>query len=265
MEKRYSLVTGASSGIGLAIARRLAGSGRSVILVSDRGDDTRRASREIAARYGVDAVPCCMNLAEPDAAQRLYEWTQAQGMTVDLLVSNAGMLLFSTLAETPVGRLSDIVSLHCTTPAALCRLFGADMARRGEGYIMLVSSVTAWMPYPTISHYAATKAFLRSFGQSLWYEMRRHGVGVTTLFPGAVDTPLYDIDDGLRRRLLRAGLLMSADEVARRALRALFRRRRRCIPGLCAKLAAGCCALLPAHALLPVLRIPAVRRLLERV
>lgn len=261
----YALITGASSGIGLACARRLAAAGRNLILASDRDADNRRAAAELAERYGIRAEPCCIDLARAEAAQQLYDWTAERGMTVDVLISNAGMLLFSTLEHTPSERIDRIVALHCTTPTQLCRLFGAEMRRRGEGYILLVSSVTAWTPYPAISHYAATKAYLRSLGQSLWYEFHGSGVGVTTLFPSAVDTPLYRLEERMRRRLLRWGLMLTADEVARRALGALFRRRRRCLPGAAAKLEAALCTLLPACALLPVLRIPAVERLLAKL
>ena len=139
------------------------------------------------------------------------------------------------------------------------------MRERGGGHIVLMSSVTAWTPFPTISHYAATKSYLRSFGQSLWYEMRGSGVTVTTVFPSAVDTPLYSLGDGARRWLRRLGIMQTADEVARRALRAARRGRRRCFPSLLTKIEVAICYLLPSWVLLPIMRIPAVRRILERI
>lgn len=263
--KRYALVTGASSGIGEAYARRLADEGWNVVIVSERAAENERVARELSARCGVETLPLTVDLTEPDAARRIFDRVQAEGLRIDVLINNAGMLLFNRLTHTPAGSMDRIVALHCTTPMQLCRLFAPAMQERGEGYILLMSSVTAWTPYPTISHYAATKAFLRSFGQSLWYEMRPFGVGVTTVFPSAVDTPFYRLDDRTRHRIRRWGLMLSADEVARRGLRALFRKRRRCLPGWATKAEALLCGLLPAQALLPVLRIPAVRRLLERL
>lgn len=86
-----------------------------------------------------------------------------------------------------------------------------------------MSSATAWMPYPTIAAYAATKSFLRTFARSLNFEFRKYGVRVTGVFPGAVDTPLYDLDAACRRRLLRWGVMSAPQEVAQHGLRALFR------------------------------------------
>jgi short-subunit dehydrogenase len=130
---------------------------------------------------------------------------------------------------------------------------------------LIVSSITAWAPYPTISHYAATKAYLKSFGESLWYELRGTGVSVTTVFPSAVDTPFYNLDEKMRRRLLRCGVMMHSEEVVRKALTAMFRSRKRSLPGFITKLEAAICAVLPSWVLLLVMKLPAVKRVLERV
>lgn len=152
-------------------------------------------------------------------------------------------------------------TLHCTTPALLCRLYGEEMRRRGEGYILVMSSATAWMPYPTIAAYAATKSFLRTFARSLNFEFRKYGVRVTGVFPGAVDTPLYDLDAACRRRLLRWGVMSAPQGVAQHGLRALFRGRSSCIPGVFTKICVCVCRLVPAWLMRCVLRIPAVARL----
>ena len=157
-----------------------------------------------------------------------------------------------------IGRID---TLHCTTPALLCRLYGEEMRRRGEGYILVMSSATAWMPYPTIAAYAATKSFLRTFARSLNFEFRKYGVRVTGVFPGAVDTPLYDLDAACRRRLLRWGVMSAPQGVAQHGLRALFRGRSSCIPGVFTKICVCVCRLVPAWLMRCVLRIPAVARL----
>lgn len=261
--REYALVTGASSGIGYAFAAQLAARGYGVVLVSNRDEENRSAAERIAREYGVATLPLCMDLAQPDAAERLYAETSRRGLEIAVLVSNAGILLFGLLADTPPERLHTIVALHCTTPALLCRLYGDAMRRRGGGRILVVSSSTAWMPWPTIAAYAATKAFLHSFARSLDIELRDEGVTVTTLFPGAVDTPLYTLSERRRRWLVRCGVMLSPEAVARKGLRALFRGRRRCIPGLFTKLCLFFCRLIPAPWLRPLLRIPAVRRLLQ--
>lgn len=260
-QQKYALVTGASSGIGRAYAERLAARGYGVVTVSDRDEENRAVAQEIAARYGVPVVPLCADLAEPGAAERLHARTADRGLTIETLICNAGILLLGPLAATPPERIARIVTLHCTTCAQLCRLYGGEMRQRGGGYILLMSSATAWMPYPTIAAYAATKSFLRTFAQALRLEMRKYGVRVTGVFPGAVDTPFYDLSDRWRRRLVRWGAMSTPQEVARKGLRALYRGRARCIPGACTKLTVLVCRLAPAWLLRCVLRLPAVRRL----
>lgn len=263
--KQFAVITGASSGIGREYARQLAAGGYNIVVVSERDEENRRVAEALTSEYGVEALPLCVDLTEEDAAQKVFDATRTIDGQVDILINNAGMLLFSTLEHTAQERLDKIIALHCSTPTKLCRLFASEMARCGRGHILLMSSVTAWTPYPTISHYAATKVYLKSLGQSLWYEMRDRGVSVTTVFPSAVDTPFYNLDEKMRRRLLWWGLMLSAEDVARRALRAMFRRRRRCLPGFWTGLEAAICAILPAWVLLPVMKIPAVRRILSRV
>lgn len=261
----YALITGGSSGIGREYARQLAKRGWNLIIVSNREEDNARVAEELSAQYGIKAEPLYADLTEKDAAEKIYDHVQRMGIEVEVLINNAGMLLFSQLVNTPAPQLERIIALHCTTPTKLCQFFADKMAERGGGYILIMSSITAWTPYPTISHYAATKCYLRSFAQSLWYEMRDRGVSVTAVFPSAVDTPFYDLDDKMRRWLLRCGVMLSAESVARKALRAMFCGRRRCLPGFLTKVEAAICWLLPAWALLPIMKIPAVRRILERI
>lgn len=261
----FALITGASSGIGERYAHRLAQQGWNIVVVSNRSVENEWVAAALRKGYGVKVLTLAIDLSRIDAAEMIHRQVGEWGIRVDLLINNAGMLLFGQLAKTSPEALDRIVALHCTTPTKLCRLFGTEMAQRGRGHILLMSSVTAWTPYPTISHYAATKAYLKSFGQALWYELRKAGVGVTTVFPSAVDTPLYTLDASLRRRLLRWGVMLTADEVARRALKALFAGRRRCLPGWLTKVEAALCWLMPARALLPILKLPAVRRILDRV
>ena len=261
----YALITGASSGIGLEYARQLAARGYGIVVVSNRNEDNVRVADMLSREFGVAAVPLYADLSEAGIAQKIYDRVQELGLVVDILINNAGILLFSNLERTDAAKIDRIIALHCTTPVQLCRLFAADMKRRRKGHILIMSSITAWTPYPTMSHYGATKAFLRSFGQSLWYEMRDYGVSVTTVFPSAVNTPLYELDEKMRKRLSDFGLMMNAETLARKALKAMFRGRRRCLPGAITKIEAGICAVLPAHALLPVLKIPAVKRLLAKI
>ncbi len=261
----YALITGASSGIGLEYARQLAAKGHNLVIVSNRDEDNRRVAAELTQKYGVKTLPLYADLSQADSAQQIYDWCHERNLEVEILVNNAGMLLFSTLEHTDPARINVLLNLHCTTPTHLCRLFSGDMKARGRGYILIMSSISAWLPFPTISLYAASKTYLRSFAQSLWYEMRDYGVSVTAVFPSAVDTPLYNLDEKPRRWLRRFGVMTTADKLARKGLQAMFRRRRRCIPGFLPKIEYLICALLPAHALIPIMKLPIVKRLLAKL
>lgn len=261
----YALVTGASSGMGEVFAKELAKAGYDILVVSNREEENCRVCEQLTREYGVDAIPIYSDLTTASAAEELFAHVQRLGLQIEVLVSNAGVLLFSQMQHTSLADLDRIIALHCTTPTKLCRLFAEDMAQRGRGYILLVSSITAWTPFPTISHYASTKAYLKSLGEALWYEYRGRGVSITTLMPSAVDTPLYRLNDKTRRRLLSFGLMMSAESVVRKALKAMFRGRRRCLPGVVTKIEAGLCAIMPGWVLLLVMRIPVVRKILAKV
>ena len=262
---KYALITGASSGIGRCYAHELAKRGYNIIAVSNREDELHTLREEISTRYGVVVDTLFKDLAIESAAEELYDYCQRCGYEVEILVCNAGMLLFSTLAKTDPKRLHTIINLHCTTTTLLCRYFGEEMKHRRRGRILIMSSSTAWLPYPTISHYSATKAYLKSFAFALWYELHRYGVSVTAVFPGAVDTPFYNLSDRARRLFRALGVMLSAEQVARRGVRAMMRGRRRLVPGLFTKIVVGICAILPARVLDIVLRIGPIKRLLERV
>ena len=261
----YALITGASSGIGRCYANEMASRGYNIIAVSNQAEQLNAMAKEIIQTYNVKVSTICIDLAARTSAKEIYDITKSSGWDVEVLICNAGMLLFSTLLKTEPERLITINNLHCTTNTLLCRYFGQDMKERGKGHILIMSSSTAWLPYPTISHYAATKSYLKSFASALWYELHRSGVSITAVFPGAVDTPFYKLDDKTRRLFLRLGVMLSAKDVAYRGVKAMFRGRRRLTPGLFTKIVVGICAIVPARLLDLFIQIPPIKRLLNRV
>lgn len=262
---KYALVTGATSGIGLEYARELASRGYHIIAVSNDREGLKRVAQDIYLDFNVSISGIYSDLSREEAAKEIFDMCEAQGFEVEILICNAGALLFSTLANTPTERIGSLINLHCTTPTLLCRYFGQKMKERGYGNILIMSSATAWLPYPTISVYGATKAYLKNFAFSLWQEMYRYGVNVTAVFPGAVDTPFYNLDEGKRTLLTGLGLMHSPATIARRGLRALFSGRRRLIPGLLNKLIVLLCSILPARLLELITRLKPLRELLERL
>ena len=262
---KFTLITGASSGIGLCYAEQFAAKGENVIVVSNQKERNEEVAADLRQCFGIEAVALYADLSKADSAEQIYEWCKERNYEVSTLVSNAGILQFGMFLHTKPSMADFITNLHCVTPSKLCRLFGEDMCNRGEGRILIMSSMTAWTPFITVSYYAATKAYLKSFAQSLWYEFRPHGVTVTTVYPGAVDTPLYSLDVKQRKWLRTFGIMMSAERLAKAGIRALERGRRTAIPGLFTKVAVGACWLLPAHALLPILKIPVIKRILAKL
>lgn len=262
---KWALITGASSGIGRCYTMELARRKYNIILVSNQEQQLEEVALELRSKHNIETATMCIDLTHQNAAQQIFERCQHEGWQVEVLICNAGMLLFSTLTNTPAERLEKIIALHCTTTTMLCRYFGQEMKLRNKGHILIMSSATAWLPYPTISHYGATKAYIKNFAFALWYELRHHGVSVTTIFPGAVDTPFYNLSPRLRKFFRAMGIMLSPEAIARRGVRAMFWGCRRLTPGLFTKLVVGICSLLPARLFVLLLRIGPIRRLLAKI
>ncbi len=240
-----ALVTGGCSGIGRAIAGRLAARGHPLVLVSERPAPLEAAAAEIRAAHGVDVHAVCVNLARPGAAEELHRRVGSLGLRVDVLVNNAGIFFFGEAADAPVDRAGAMLQLHVVTPSLLCTLFGREMRERGRGRILLVSSISAWRDFPGIAYYGSSKKYLRGFARALRSEMRVHGVTVTCLAPGPTATGLYGMEGPAVRRGKRLGLFMDADRVAEAGVRALLAGRAECIPGLASRSMAWLSALTP--------------------
>lgn len=221
-----ALITGGSSGMGLEFARQLGCKGYDLMLVSNQEEDLARAACELQESIGTKVLTHWSNLELPDAADKLFDWCEEEGIVVDVLVNDAGMFFFKELDVTDLDRVQAMINLHVTTVTRLCLLFGQQMKERGSGYILNVSSMTARIPAPGITVYSATKAYLRSFGKSLSYELQPYGVGVTTVCPAAIATPLYKIDKKTMEVLSRIRLIHTPEWLVRRALRGMFRKRR---------------------------------------
>ena len=210
--------------MGLEFARQLAARGYDLLLVSNQEQALADVARELSGPVSVRTR--FQDLARPEAADELFCWCQAEGLIPDVLVNNAGMFFFKELQAEDLDRVQAMIDLHVTTVTRICLLFGQAMKSRGSGYILIMSSMAARIPAPGITIYSATKAYLRSFGRSLSFELRPYGVGVTTVCPAAVATPLYRLDEKKMRFGVRLGVIRTPKWLVRRALRALFHRRR---------------------------------------
>lgn len=218
--------------MGLEYARQLAAKGYDLILVSNREDELDSATASLTARFPIKAEGHFQDLALPSAADELFGWCQSRHVLPDILINNAGMFFFKELDTADLDRVQAMINLHIGTVTRLSLLFGTAMKERGSGNILIVSSMTARLPAPGITVYSATKAYLRNFGRSLFFELRPYGVGVTTVSPAAIATPLYQIEPRLMSLGLKVRLIHSPEWLVRRALRAMFRHRRSVSPSL---------------------------------
>ena len=227
-----ALVTGATSGMGLEYCRQLAQRGHHLVMVSNQQSLLDTLPAQLSQQYGIKATGRYQDLSAPDAARQLYDWCCQQGLQIDILINNAGMFFFHELTPDYADRSEAMLALHVLTPTRLCFLFGDEMKRRHQGYILNVSSLTAQIPAPGITLYAATKAYLKSYSKSLYFEMRPYGVGVTTVLPAAVATPLYNLNPKTQSFLTRLGIIRTPQWLVRRALRGMFRHRHYIKPGI---------------------------------
>ncbi len=244
-----SLVTGASSGIGLQYATQLARDYHTdLLLVSNQEDELRKVAEDLEAQYKVRAIPHYADLSKQDAAEDLYDYCHANNLVVDILINDAGVFFFNPYCETSMKRISLMLNLHMVTVSKLCRLFGEDMIARQltneeqaqticgkprrKGYILNMSSMSAWMAMPGIQTYNATKAFIYNFSKSLWYELKPKGVNITVMTPGAVDTALFGLAPNLRRLAVNLRVSIPPEKLVKRALRSMFRGKKADMPGV---------------------------------
>lgn len=246
---RTALVTGAASGIGRCFAERLAALGYRLVVAGLNRERLEEAAAALRERHAVPVEVVAIDLARPEAARELFLRVRELGCRVDVLINNAGAFAFRDVLEMPVGRIEAMLNLHAVTTLLACRLFGEEMARQGGGYILNMSSYSLWMPWPGLSLYSASKACLRSFSVAFAKEVRERNVHVTAVCPAGVATDLYGLPPRWQRIGMRLGVLISADSCARRALRALWRGRRCCVPGWWNRLFIPFCLFMPAWVL----------------
>ncbi len=241
-----ALVTGASSGIGLELARAAAARGHDLVLVA-RGESALRAlAEELARDHGAAADVVVADLALSDGPERVVEAVEALGLEVDVLVNNAGFGLYGDFLDTDLAIERDMIAVNVTAPTALAKRFAIPMARRGRGRILNVASTAAFQPGPRMAVYYATKAYVLSFSLALSVELAGTGVTVTCLAPGPVRTPFRERAQVSASRLFSGERGRQAEEVARAGWDALERGRRLAIPGMLNRAGATAAQVLPS-------------------
>jgi short-subunit dehydrogenase len=186
-------VTGASSGIGAAIARRLAERGHGLILVARRKDKLDALGTQLTERFGIRADTLGCDLGKAASRQRLPARVQSLGLTVSVLVNNAGFATNGAFHRSDPARELDQVRVLVEAPVALTSAFLPEMVRRGSGAILNVASTAGMQPLPYSAGYSAAKAYVLTFSEALHHEVKSAGVTVTALAPGPVSTDFWDI------------------------------------------------------------------------
>ncbi|MGN6396420.1 MAG: SDR family NAD(P)-dependent oxidoreductase [Mucilaginibacter sp.] len=187
--KELVLLTGASTGIGYEMAGELAARKHDLILVARNTEKLESLKAELTATYGIRVQVFACDLSETAAAVRLYEAVKAAGLRVTMLINNAGKGLYGKFVDIPLPAELEMISLNISALITLTKLFGHDMKEAGYGRIMHVASLLSFLPFPYYSVYSATKAFVLAFSETIAAELEAHGVTVTTLCPGPVNTP----------------------------------------------------------------------------
>ena len=221
-----ALVTGASSGIGIELARQLARDGHDLVLSARRAAPMHALAAELDA-HGADSVVIPVDLSKPEAASELAAAVETRGLLIDVLVNNAGLGGIGRFDQLEPRRIGEMLHVNVVALTELTRLFLPAMVARRRGKVMLVASTAGFQPGPRMAVYFATKAYVLSLGEALAYELRGTGVTVTTLCPGATATEFFKVA-GSNTALQPA---MSASEVARLGYRALKAGRRVAITG----------------------------------
>ena len=192
-ESKTALITGASSGIGQELAKLFAKDGYNLVLVARSTDVLNELGGRFWDEYGVETVVITKDLSEEDAAQDVYNQVKAKNLSVDVLVNDAGVGLYGLFAtETDWEREKSLIHLNVLTTTQMTKLFLKEMVERNEGKILNLASLVSITPMPLMAVYAATKAYIYNFTQSLINELKDTNVSVTALLPNATDTDFFN-------------------------------------------------------------------------
>ena len=223
-----TLITGASSGIGAAFARKLAARGRNVLLVARSEDKLVALCNELGRLTSIRAQFVALDLQQPDAAAQLFEETKKRDLEIEMLINNAGYGSMGDFAKLDLERELEMIQLNVRAVVEVTYRFLRPMRERKRGTIINVASTAAFQAVPYMATYAATKAFVLSFSEALTEENLSHGVHVMALCPGVTETNFFEASE-MDRPPMRT--IQTPEEVVDAALRGLARQKMTVISG----------------------------------
>src|SRR5260370_817284 len=224
---KWALVTGASAGIGVALAEELAAGGTHLVLTARRKERLDELARGLAVKHKVKTEVFAADLADPSAPEKIFAFTKEK-IQIDLLINNAGFGQYGEFPTTEKQRLLDMVQVNCHAVVHLTRLYLPQMLARRRGDVLILASTASFQAVPYISTYAATKAFDLLFAEGLAEEMKRYGIRVCALCPGSTESEFHVVA-GQEKFVRKAE---TAEKVARTGLRALAAGKSYVISGL---------------------------------
>jgi short-subunit dehydrogenase len=225
---KWALVTGASAGIGLALATQLAAEGTNLLLSARRQDRLEGLAEKLRGAHAIRAEIFPADLARPGAPQQIYDFTKQKQIEIELLINNAGFGQYGEFSTLETQRLLDMVQVNCIAVLHLTRLYLADMVERRHGDVLILASTASFQAVPYISTYAATKAFDLLFAEGLAEEMKPHGIRVCALCPGSTESEFHAVAG--QEEFSKTP--ETAEKVARTGLRALTEGKAYVISGL---------------------------------
>jgi short-subunit dehydrogenase len=228
---QYALITGGTSGIGYELAKLFAKDGYNLILVARNKELLQKTTDELKQQYSVEITPLAKDLFQPNAAEEIYNTVCQMGITVNVLVNDAGQGQWGPFVETDLRRDLDIIQLNICSLVSLTKYFLRDMVQRNEGKILQLGSEAGTTPIPLLATYAATKAFVVSFSVALADELRDTNITVTVLLPGATDTDFFHKANQENTITYREKSLLSPEEVAKDGYDALMKGESKIISG----------------------------------
>jgi short-subunit dehydrogenase len=237
MTEKWAIVTGASGGIGLDIARILAARNYHLVLVARSEDKLNEAQTELSAG-GSQVKVVALDLAQLGAAEKLVHQTDKWGIVPEVLINNAGIGAWGPFLDSSLDEVKGMVDLNVHALVQLSHLYGRKMRERRLGYMLQVASTAAFQPLPSYAVYAATKSFVLSFSRALNYEGQDYGISSTALCPGPTSTSFFDRAHHKLNKQFQA-LMMESSEVARQGVEAMFAREESHVTGFLNRVSAS--------------------------
>lgn len=248
--EKHALITGASSGIGYELAKLFAQNNYNLVLVGRNEDTLKQTAREMTEQSGsIHVHTIVADLFEPEAAQQVYDKTREMGITVNVLVNDAGQGEWGRFAKTDLRREVSLVQLNIVSLMSLTKLYLPDMLERQEGKILQLASSVSKAPSPYLAVYAATKAFVLSFTEALAEELKETGVSITALQPDATDTDFFHKAKAENTVIYKERKLYSPEEVALAGYEGLMKGDVTVLPGFANKAQAAVNTIMPDSAI----------------